>query len=432
VAAAAVRFAASHAGALTLEADPTSADPTTLTATTSADGVAQVRWRLDPTGPTTQTLATQRLDDHGQPVDVPVVVTGRLSVARQVAWDPLDCPRFAGTRTVQEALATLVANRELRLLGGDGQSVTAVGEVVQRPVRVVVEDGCGPVAGATVIAHAGSDVTGSGLVMGAREGDLAPATLEGIGTDRATVRTGEDGVAAFWWQPSFGDVRWSTLDIRLEGSDTAPVRVTANLDVGGQVGRTDGLHITGLRFDSGARFDNDDIVPVDALASGIIVELDGTVDAASVNPSESATGPLPKPVIRVELELPWPVGPERDVWNTRPVGTQAVTLNAMLRPEGDRIRWIPEQLQVRTWLLGRLFPALAQLDITRVLGRYVLDGWALVGQDNPRLHVNTHARTRIEPESEPRRTVFRLPTDDEVTGGQFVQWFHLVPPPVPQ
>ena len=38
---------------------------------TDADGVAEVRWLLNPAGPTTQTLTIRRLDDHGQPVDAP-------------------------------------------------------------------------------------------------------------------------------------------------------------------------------------------------------------------------------------------------------------------------------------------------------------------------------------------------------------------------
>jgi hypothetical protein len=423
LAGAAVQFTASDTGALAAESDPTATDPATLAVTTSPDGVAQVRWRLAPAGPTTQTLTARRLDDHARPVDVAVVVTGRLSVAREVAWDPPKCRRFAGTRTVQDALATLVANRELRLLGGDGQSVTAVDEVVGRPVRVLVSDGCGPVAGATVGALAGSEFTGFGLVAPAREGDLAPGTLGGTGaTERASVQTGPGGVAAFWWQPRFGNVRWSTLDIALAGFGDPPVRVTANLDVG-RAGRTGGLHITGLQFGNGASFTNDDVVGADDLASGITVGLDGVIDQSSVVRRDPVLGTVSKPVIRVELELPWPFGPDAAVWNDRPIGTQTVTLDAGLDPGSSRVHWQPAK-DTRTWLLERLFPALAKpLGFERVLGRYVLEGWALVAEGDPRRHVNGHPVAVIEPGS--RRTVFQLPTDDEVTGGQFVQWFHL-------
>ena len=413
-----VRFEASDAGSLAEAAAPTAADPATLTVDTAADGVAGVRWLLDASGPTTQTVTVHRLDDHDQPVDVPVVVTGRLSVARQVAWDPDPrCPRFAGTRTVQEALETLVADRELRLLGGDGQSVTSVGQVVQRPVRVVVDDGCGPIEGATVVARAESSLTGDGLVAEAKEGDLAPGSLTGTASSKAVVTTGPDGVAMFWWQPSFGNMRWSTLDVTLEDSGGAPVRVTAELDLGG--GRTSGLHVRGLNFGIGSEFTNDDVIGVTELVSGILVSLDGAVPAASVKG---------KPVIRVELDLPWPIGPDRTPWTADPnnpqvpIGTQTVTLNGSLDPQGQVIAWFP-QAETRTWLVDRLFRVLTDVGAAQVLGRYVLDGWAIVSEGLPRRNVNTHAPTVLDRQKE--RTVFDLPSDDDVTGGTFVQWFHL-------
>ncbi|MBI4943359.1 MAG: PASTA domain-containing protein [Actinobacteria bacterium] len=411
-----VRFDASDGGRLAAPGPPTSADPSTLVGVTGADGVARVRWLPHPAGPTTQTLTARRLDDHAQPVDVPVVVTGRLSVAREVAWDPdPNCRRFAGTRTVQDALSTLVARRELRLLGGDGQSVGSAGAVVQRPVRVVVDDGCGPVAGATVQVLAGNEFTGFGRVAPARDGDLAPATLEGTGaTERAEVTTDRDGVAEVWWQPSFGNVRWATLDAVLERSGDAPVRVTANLDIAGEGGRTPGLHIRGLRLGAELPFTNDDVVGVDELASGILVVLDGPVAASSI---------VDKPVIRVELDLPYPIGIEREVWGSGPVGTRTLTLDGTLRPRGESIFWVPRP-ETRVWLLERLFPVLAEVDVKVVLGRYVLDGWAIVAEEDPRRHVNTHANTVVL--AAMGRTLFDLPTDDETTGGQFVQWFHLM------
>ena len=422
---AAVEFTASDDGTLDLAAPPASAGAATLVALTGAGepGVAQVFWRLNPAGPTTQTLTARRLNDHARPIDVPVVVTGRLSVASQVAWSPdPDCPSFAATRTVQEALQTLISDREMRFLGGDGQTVTA-GQVVQRPVRVVVDDGCAPVQGAKVSAVAGNPFTGPGLVAQAGEGEPAPATLAGTGaTDRVTVTTGPDGVAQFWWQPRFGNVRWATLDVVLDGSGDAPIRVTANLDAsGGDAGRTSGLHIESLRFISELPFRNDDTVPVSALASGIVVLLDGPAAAASV------TG---KPVIRVELDLPWPVGPDTPFWRGAspdqppppPIATQTITLDGVLRPAGDQIRWQP-QPGTETWLRDQLFKSLGAVDVGTVLGRLVLDGWAITAENDPAMHVNTHANTVIEDGT--GRTRFALPTDDEVTGGQFVQWFHL-------
>ncbi len=46
---------------------------------TGPDGVAAVRWTLNAAGPTTQTLTVQRLDGTGNPTDVAVVATARIS-----------------------------------------------------------------------------------------------------------------------------------------------------------------------------------------------------------------------------------------------------------------------------------------------------------------------------------------------------------------
>jgi hypothetical protein len=402
-----VRFSASDGGTLV----PPDADPSTASVATAADGAAEVRWRLNPTGPTTQTLTIRRLDGHGQPIDVPVVVTGRLSVARQVAWDPV-CERFQQRRTVQDALEGIIRTRQIRMLGGDGQEVDAPGDVVQRPVRVVVDDGCGPVPRAAVTAVAGSPFTGFGLVAEANAGELAPATL--AGADRqVTVATDEDGVAAFWWAPRFGNVRWSTLDVFLEGSPAGPIRVTANLDAGGgSGGRTPGVHIKGLDFETGVPFGNDETIGVGDLASGIRVALDGPVFASTV---------VGKPVVRVVLDLPWPFREEdRGAWSAQgPVGFRGVELEAELSVDRDGIRWRPSK-GTRGWLEG-LSDVLAQVE--QVVGRFVVDGWAIVSEQDPRQHLNGHARAVVVNASD--RTVLALPTDDEVPGGQFVQWFRL-------
>ena len=56
-----------------------------------------------------------------------------------------------------------------------------------------------------------------------------------------------------------------------------------------------------------------------------------------------------------------------------------------------------------------------------------IDGWAIVGAKDPDLHVNCHARTLVRGGDGDSGTHTRivLPTDDEVPGGQFIQWFRL-------
>lgn len=420
---AAVQFTASDAGTLDPASPPTSADPAEVLVPTGPDGVAQVRWRLNPAGPTTQTLTARRLDDHGSPIDVPVVVTGRIGVARQVAWDPVGCLRFARTRTVQDALETIISRRELRLLGGDGQSVTFRGEVVQRPVRVVVDDGCGPVVRAKVTATASSGFLDFGQVAPFAGEALPPAA--GYARE-ATVETDEQGVAAFWWRPAFaGTRRWASLQIILEDSLQAPIVVNANLDASGEATPpVSGLHIERLVFATEplSRFENDSAVGVSQLAAGIVVGLDGPVVESTVRD---------KPVMRVVLELPWPVGSQHRDWVPEgfdlsgTFATQAITLDAKVWAEGSTLFWNPTD-SAASWLEKILFEVLGPR-VQSVLGRFELDGWAVVAESDPALHLNGHAKAVVESGVEPglARTLLDLPTDDAVAGGQFVQWFHL-------
>ncbi len=148
----------------TLREEVSGSPPAAGVVETGADGVAAVRWTLDPTGSPTQTLTAQRLDDTSTPVDVAVVVSGRLSIASQVQWDPA-CDAFSRTRTVQDALAQLAMTPTLRLLGGDGQEVSSEGVTVPQLVRVAVDSPCGPVE-VKVVAQA----TDRALVLGSKDG----------------------------------------------------------------------------------------------------------------------------------------------------------------------------------------------------------------------------------------------------------------------
>jgi hypothetical protein len=355
---------------------------------TGADGVAQLTWTLDPRGPAAQRLTVRRLDDHGRGVDVPVVVTGRLSRV------------------------------ELRLLGGDGQEVTARGLVVPNAIRVVVDSPSGPLAGVKVVAASqGGDPRFPGLVIGAREGETRLDTLTGTGAgDTVVVETGEDGVAAFWWQPGFPRRagRSSVLEISVAESADAPIRVGAQLDVGGGT-RPSGVHVTKVSFASGREFVNDSPVDVSDLISGIMVSLDGPVVQRSVQN---------KRVVRVELDLPWPLnGEDSQVWLTdgTPIGFRTTELAARTNADGPLIGWAPAEL-TGPWLKQMVVVLRRRELLEPVRGRFVIDGWAVISEAEPSLHLNGHARTVTDGD----RTRLELPTDDEVTGGRFEQWFDLV------
>ena len=408
-----VRFTVVEGGLSADEDDDVDPDDPAFTAAdlvvrTGDDGVAAIHWRLGAAdgGPTTQTLTARRVDDHGTDLGVSVVVTGRLSVATKVGWDPPDgCAGFAETRTVQNALVTLVEARELRLLGGDGQHAVVAGQVLPRPVRVVVDGPCGPAAGVDVGVNAGE-----GLFSPVKEGEtLPPETLVGRGDQTDKVAAGPDGVVAVWWQPAFDVVGSSTLNLVHAGA--APVGVSAQLLPAG--GRRPGVHITKLRFNDGAVFDNDTQVGAGQLASGITVDLDAAVQQRSVKG---------KPVVRVELDLPWPFANEGGFWADTVIGYRTVQLAAEWNADGPLIVWAPTG-RTRGWLQDTLWGVLAELSWDRpILGRLEIDGWAVVHEEDPRLHLNGHALAVMSD----GRTALALPTDDEVTGGTFVQWFHLV------
>ncbi|GEL97432.1 DUF6519 domain-containing protein [Cellulomonas terrae] len=408
-----------------------------LVVATDADGLAEVLWTLDPGGATTQTLTAQRLTDTLDVEDVAVVVTGRLSVASQVQWDPV-CRGFAEERTVQDALARLVETPSVALVGGDGQEVAARGSTVPQLVRVAVDSPCGPVRGATVSAA----VARTGLVLGVADGSPVPPTLANTpGADqRVATETDEQGVAAFVWQPGFlqrdtgAGATSDVLTIVLETvpgpvqPDEAPIRVTAQLDPPG--GRTAGVHVTAVRFFSGEDLENDEVYSFEELGGqfpGIAVLLDAPVLQQSVQG---------KPVGRVLLELPWPVTPESEVWAAPPAwARRTVEIAGNLNADGALIIWTPQrpldELFQRVIRQLRLLAAEQQLGEPPLplLLRLQLDGWAILGED-PALHLNGHATTVMSD----RRTALELPTTDEVTGGRFETWFWFdeqrdAPPP---
>lgn len=384
---------------------------TLLDVPTDDDGVAAVRWRLGSAAAsaTTQTLHVRRVDDHEDDVGAHVVVTARHSVAAEVRWTPpAGCERFDDTRTVQEALTGLVTDDELRLLGGDGQQATQHGRVLPHPVRVVVDSPCGPVAGARVVVTAADGA----LVSPVGRDDGRPDTLEDRGEQRVEVETGGDGVVAVWWQPQFGDDGSDLLTLGTGRGQAreAPVQVGAHLAAAG--GRTPGVHITALRFHTGRPFENDTDVHPDDLAAGFTVDLDAPVRQDTVQA---------KPVVRVELDLPWPFANEGGFWAPGVIGYRTVVLAAEWNADGPLIVWGP-RAETRGWLQDTMWGVLAELGWEEpIVGRLEIDGWGIVGEEDPDRHLNCHARAV----SVDGRTRLRLPTDDEVTGGTFVQWFRL-------
>ena len=427
---------------------------------TGPDGVAAFGWTLDPRGPLVQTLRISRLDDHGVPAGAAVVVTGRLCV-------PM-----------------------LRLAGGDGQEVESPGRCVPQPVRVVLDSACGPLAGAQISASAAGAAGSPGFVVAAVPGEPVPAALRGPDASATAVGvTGPDGAAEFWWQPGVDpNVRSATLDlsvtertfvpgapeapprdppqapprartnvrsgashgsaagqpsapaeartnvrsgeleVSVPGALLAPLRVTAQLDpAGGQGGGgpdAGGLHVTLVAWGTGRPFRNDTLVSAADLASGIDVLLDGDVAAETVRG---------KPVARLTLELPWPLGQDGASWVPRVdglpraadvVGFRDVQITGEVAADRPVITWRPRggpKAPPADFLTTRLWDTLGTNGWDEpIVGRFVIDGWAVAGLDGQPL--NGHARTELAPDG---RTNVVLPTDNAIPGGEFRLWFRV-------
>lgn len=393
-----VSFAASDGGDVSA-LDPPVAGDAALTAQTGADGVVAIRWRLDPAGPTTQTLSARRTVD-GVGTGVTVVASARLAVASEVAFSRDGCAVFQGVGTVAEALESLADRVELRLQGGDGQLVLQGEAMLRHPIRILADSACGPVGGVPVTARASA---GSRVQAVADPSEPWPGSLGGA-TDIADGSTAPDGGLMFWWQPANRPSDW--LEIRLPGDDPrAPIVVTAQWE---QVGGIEGAHIVKTAFQDGSEFENDADVRAIALASGIIVAHDRGL-------SPEMTG---KPVLWVELDLPWPIDGDGAVWSPNLVGTRTVRLDGDVVAEGELLLWRPSE-SCAAWFgpQGQLWSVDATLK--GVAGRMVLDGTGTLTEDG--LAVNTHVRAVMVD----GRVHYELPTDDLTAGGRFVQWFTL-------
>lgn len=353
---------------------------------TGADGTAAFDWTLNPRGPLAQTLRITRLDDHGDAIDAAVVVTGRLCL-------PV-----------------------LRLAGGDGQEAEGLERCVPQPVRVVLDSACGPLSGAKITASASGQPGAQGLVLAAEPGEPVPATLRDRDAKATAVATaGQDGAAEFWWQPGVNpNIRSATLDVSLPGAPMAPLRVTAQLDPG-----AGGLHVKQVTWGGSERvLRNDTLVSVKDLVRGINVLLDEDIAVASVKG---------KPVARVTLELPWPLGADGASWMgdgpagaLEVVGFREVQILAEVDADGPLIMWRPRAKDpLLGFLTSRLWGVLKNGRWDEpIVGRFVIDGWAVAGSHGEPL--NGHARTKLAPDG---HTDVVLPTDDAIPGGEFRMWF---------
>ncbi len=88
-----VKFEAEVAGRVAIDKGALEDEDTTniFTATTDMNGIAECYWQLDKTGSSTQTLTATLESAGGNPTHAPtsIIFTARLSIAAEVAYDPL-------------------------------------------------------------------------------------------------------------------------------------------------------------------------------------------------------------------------------------------------------------------------------------------------------------------------------------------------------
>lgn len=166
-------------------------EATALVVRTDADGVAAVRWQLDPSLVfPTQQVEAQLLHAPGAltstATDNPAIVwTAKLSIAAEVAYDSREgCLALDGVDNVQDAIATLCSNLDrFYYLGGDGQEVQVQGSApypVAHELRVGVAHGTLPIDGVRIrfrVLDSDGDGVPEGLV---HDADLPPASAAAV------------------------------------------------------------------------------------------------------------------------------------------------------------------------------------------------------------------------------------------------------------
>jgi photosystem II stability/assembly factor-like uncharacterized protein len=112
-------------------------DPS-VTVPTDNNGIAACQWWLGPTEPSQQVLVELLRTPSGPVWQAPLHFDASLSTATEVAYDPSNCSRLAGKKTVQEAIDELC-----RETGGGGTCTVSVqpGEDLQQAVDSLPSDG---------------------------------------------------------------------------------------------------------------------------------------------------------------------------------------------------------------------------------------------------------------------------------------------------
>lgn len=310
-------------------------------------------------------------------------------------------------------------------VGGTGQQ-GGPGERLACPLEVGVTNGHLPVQGARVRfdVQAGDGILHSPTDSGA-------SIIE---------ETNEDGVAQVIWQlPTAitGNVRCLQIAATLvddeNGDFTPALHFNANFGAGAQ---DPGIRINQiLATTDNDVLRNDTLVSVSRLQRGITIFCDQPIapNAAGGSPPPTSfreSSVAGKPTCFVTLDLPFPIGPDADLWGfDQIVGFQPLILAGRVSIAEQRMLWSPTN-EASAWLQETLFTVLQRRQITdRVLAHLTIKGNFIFGRENRQLNLDADAFGR------PRgtdRLDLELPSGDQHRGGDLDMWFWLTPPEGPR
>lgn len=338
-------------------------------------------------------------------------------------------------------------------VSGDGQEAMP-GQMLARPLQVGVAKGQWPVAGAQVRFR-----------ITAGTGTLTAGNTTGT---MLTVQTGADGVAACAWRLDAA-TQSQQVEAGLIDAPNGPIRFNAGLSRASAVAydpsncpdlaaagantvqlaidrlcqRTPaeepGIGIQRIVTADGAVLRNDTLIPVTRLAGGLRIVCDAPLSPESgggvptTPPSRfPASSAAAKPTCVVTLDVPYPLGAEREVWNFGAiVGFQPLILAGTVAIQGNELLWLPTQ-PAAAWLQQALFQRLnVQEAADRVLAHLTLKGnfiWRADSGADPSVYLDGEGFGRPGPNG---RVDVRLPSGDGRRGGDFAMWFWLMPAATP-
>jgi len=173
------------------------------------------------------------------------------------------------------------------------------------------------------------------------------------------------------------------------------------------------VHVARITTGSGNELRNDSRISALELATGIDLLLDTPIDPGTIKG---------KPTCLVSLDLPYPIGPDEEVWGVPRIGTIPLTLTAevALGDGLDRITWRPIG-NSDYWLEKKFNVRLFQLEIQEVLAHLTVKGNFVYADGRPEINLDGEVFGLVR--DDVLDAVF--PSGNGVRGGDLDMWFWL-------